>query len=199
MSTPLTMKKLQEQINELRKELRGMKKSPIRKKIGIGDTFELAGLNWKILDITEKGYYCLADRMPDSMKFDSDCNNWESSDLRNYLNTDFCKKLEEEIGEENIVEFERDLSSLDGQTEYGKCMDKVSLLSVDEYRKYRKLIPNADYWWLTLSPWSTKCNDDETWITVVSPRGDFNGSRYDYGNGVRPFCIFPSAIFESED
>lgn len=199
MDMPLTMRKLQEQIDELRNELRDMKKSPTRKKLGIRDTFELVGLNWEILDITEKGYCCLADRMSDSMKFDSDCNNWESSDLRNYLNTDFCKKLEEEIGEENIIEFERDLSSLDGQTEYGKCMDKVSLLSVDEYRKYRKLIPNADYWWWTLSPWSTKCNDDETWITVVSSRGYFDIYGYDSDDGVRPFCIFPSSIFESED
>lgn len=199
MRTTLTMRKLQEQIDELRNELRGMKKSPIRKKLGIRDTFELVGLNWEILDITEKGYCCLADRLPDSKKFDSYCNNWESSDLRNYLNTDFCEKLEEEIGEENIIEFERDLISLDGQTEYGKCMDKVSLLSVDEYRKYRKLIPNADYWWWTLSPWSTKCNDDETWITVVSPRGDFSINSCDSYGGVRPFCIFPSSIFESED
>ena len=51
--------------------------------------------------------------------FDSECNKWTSSNLRNYLNTEIYKKICEEIGEENVIEFERNLLSLDGQTEYG--------------------------------------------------------------------------------
>ena len=200
----LTMKALQEQINELRNEVAILKASSkvlqIPKGLGIGDTFKLAELTWKILDITDKGYMCLADRLEDRMVFDSDVNNWSASVLRNYLNTDFLKLLSDEIGEENIVEFDRDLLSLDGQTEYGSCEDKVSLLTVDEYRKYRNLIPNTDdYWWWLISPWSTPCNDFKTSVTVVASSGYFDGSNYNYYYGVRPFCIFSSSIFESED
>lgn len=202
----LTMKILQEQINELKTEISVLKSNgvvTVAKKnfgnLGIGDTFEVAGLKWTILDITENGYMCLADRLEDSRQFDANCNDWKSSNLRNFLNTDLYKKLAGEIGEDNIIPFERDLLSMDGQTEYGACEDKVSLLTVDEYRKHRKLIPNADYWWWLITPDSTKCNDDTTWVIVVRRSGGIIFNVYDYSCGVRPFCIFSSSIFESEE
>ena len=163
-----------------------------------GNTFELAGLKWTVLEVTEKGYMCLAERLEDSMQFGNN-NNWKESSIRKYLNGEFLEKLAEEVGEENIIEFERDLLSLDGQTEYGSCNDMVSLLNVDEYRKYRKNITNAGYWWWLLTADSTKCNDDEVWIRVVSPSGSINSNFYDSNVGVRPVCIFSSSIFESEE
>ena len=188
-----------EKLEKLVKELQGKAAVKLSKKLGIGDTFELAGLTWTILEITDAGYKCLAERLEDSMQFDTQCNNWETSKLRNYLNTDFLKELAAAVGEDNIIPFERDLLSLDGQTEYGKCEDKVSLLTVDEYRQHRALIPNADYWWWLVTPWSTPCNEIERSVTVVSPSGRFNNFGCDRGGGVRPFCIFSSVIFESED
>lgn len=199
----LTMRVLQEQINDLRNEIAVLKATSksinLPEGLGIGDTFELADTTWKILDITSAGYICLADSIED-MKFDSDSNNWENSGLRSYLNGEFFEKMTAEIGLENIVPFERNLLSLDGQTEYGKCEDKVSLLAVDEYRKYRSLIPNTkDYWWWLVSPWSTPCNDYKKSVAVVSSAGDFDGSGCGSVGGVRPVCIFSSSIFESGD
>ena len=199
----LTMRVLQEQINDLRNEIAVLKATSksinLLEGLGIGDTFELADTTWKILDITSAGYICLADSIED-MKFDSDSNNWENSGLRSYLNGEFFEKMTAEIGLENIVPFERNLLSLDGQTEYGKCEDKVSLLTVDEYRKYRSLIPNTkDYWWWLVSPWSTPCNDYKRTVTVVSSAGDVDGSNCLNCRGVRPVCIFLSSIFESGD
>lgn len=199
----LTMRVLQEQINDLRNEIAVLKATSksinLPEGLGIGDTFELADTTWKILDITSAGYICLADSIED-MKFDSDSNNWENSGLRSYLNGEFFEKMTAEIGLENIVPFERNLLSLDGQTEYGKCEDKVSLLAVDEYRKYRSLIPNTkDYWWWLVSPWSTPCNDYKKSVTVVSSAGSVGGNFCSSSNGVRPVCIFSSSIFESGD
>lgn len=201
--TTLTMRVLQEQINDLRNEIAVLKATSksinLLEGLGIGDTFELADTTWKILDITSAGYICLADSIED-MKFDSDSNNWENSGLRSYLNGEFFEKMTAEIGLENIVPFERNLLSLDGQTEYGKCEDKVSLLTVDEYRKYRSLIPNTkDYWWWLVSPWSTPCNDYKRTVAVVSSAGYVSDDDcYDY-LGVRPVCIFLSSIFKSGD
>lgn len=199
----LTMRVLQEQINDLRNEIAVLKATSksinLPEGLGIGDTFELADTTWKILDITSAGYICLADSIED-MKFDSDSNNWENSGLRSYLNGEFFEKMTAEIGLENIVPFERNLLSLDGQTEYGKCEDKVSLLAVDEYRKYRSLIPNTkDYWWWLVSPWSTPCNDYKKSVAVVSSAGGIRDCSCDYYVGVRPVCIFSSSIFESGD
>lgn len=197
------LENLEKRIAELEKkvaEFTGNKVTKISKSLGISDTFELAGLTWKILDITDAGYKCLAEKMNERMVFDSDCNDWRESDLREYLNGDFLEKLVREIGADNIIPFERNLLSLDGQTEYGTCEDKVSLLTVDEYRRYRKLIPNTDdYWWWLITPWSTPCNDIERSIAVVSSSGDFGNDNCRSGGGVRPFCIFSSAIFESEE
>lgn len=202
----LTMEMLQEQITELSNRiavLEGNVKVKARKcfaGLKVGDTFELAGLNWKILDITAEGYMCLADKLTDKMIFDENSNDWVQSQLREYLNTEFIEKIADEIDEEDIVSFKRDLFSLDGQTEYGECEDKVSLLTVDEYRKYRKLIPNTDdYWWWLISPWSTACNDWSTSVAVVSPSGDIVCNYCGISNGVRPFCIFSPSIFESKE
>lgn len=200
----LTLKDLQKELIELRKEIELLKLNKetkcLKKKLEIGDTFSIAGLEWKILDITEKGYVCLAEKLENEMKFDSNSNDWKSSDLRNYLNGAFLEKIAVEIGEENIISFERDLLSLDGQNEYGVCEDKVSLLNVDEYRKYRNLIPNVkEYWWWLITPDSTKSNGDSRWVRVVHPSGLIVNVGCNSGLGVRPFCIFASAIFESEE
>lgn len=199
----LTMKSLQEQINELRNEVTTLKKAAAGRKVPvglvIGEKFELAGLMWTILDITDKGYMCLADKLEDSMSFANKTNNWSDSGLREYLDNVFSEKIVGEIGKENIIPFNRNLLSLDGQTEYGECEDMVSLLTVDEYRKYRKLIPNAGYWWWTCTPWSTESNSYEVETAVVSPSGNVGNRSCDCGRGVRPACIFSSAIFESED
>lgn len=195
-------KSLEQRVEELEKLVKELcEKSVVRisKKLGIGDIFEVAGLKWIILDITDKGYICLADRLENDMKFDTSCNDWKESCLRKYLNEDFYGELSGVVGADNIIPFERDLLSLDGQTEYGTCEDQVSLLTVDEYRKYRKLIPNTGYFWWTITPDSTECNDDAEWVRVVSPFGDFNSRRYGRDDGVRPFCIFSSSIFESEE
>lgn len=199
----LTMKALQDQIDELKKEINALNGNNSKNKklpagLSIGDEFQLAGTTWKILNIAGEGYVCLAESIGNK-EFDSDDNNWATSKLRSYLNKEFLEKLEKEIGEGNVLGFERNLLSLDGQTEYGSCTDKVSLLTVDEYRKYRKYIPNANKWWWLISPWSTPCNDYSSTVAVVSPSGYFSDSDCSSGAGVRPFCIFSSSIFESEE
>lgn len=170
----------------------------VPKGLKIGDEFELADVNWKILDITDSGYMCIGDSLGNK-KFDENSSDWKKSSLRSYLHTEFYKKVSKEIGEDNIVAFKRDLLSLDGQEEYWETDDFVSLLTVDEYRKYRKFIPNYEQWWWLITPWSTPCNNYESTVSVVSPSGCIFGSRCNYGLGVRPVCIFSSSIFESEE
>lgn len=199
----LTMKILQDQINELRNDVAILKAeksvSKIPSCLKIGDTFKIAGLDWKIIDITDKGYSCLCEILEEDMRFDDSSSDWKSSGLREYLNGDFLKKISDEVGEENIVKFERDLLSLDGQTKYEKCEDSVSLITVDEYRKYRSLIPNEKKWWWLITPWSTPCNDYEYSVAVVASSGLINDWDCNFSLGVRPFCIFSSSIFESEE
>ncbi len=198
----LTLEELQLQFNDLKKRvniLEGNSKRKIDVEPKAGNQFELAGLKWEIIDVSDLGYMCLAEKLEKSMTFDSNCNDWRTSGLRQYLNNDFLRKLEKEIGEENIIEFERDLLSVDGQKEYGKCKDKVSMLTLDEYRKYRSLIPNEEYYWWLLTPWSTPRNEYYKWTTVVLPSGRIRSYYCYYSGGVRPVCIFSPSIFESKE
>ena len=184
------LKYFEDELSRLSKEFTEFKKKHIGKP-EIGKAIELAGMEWLILDKTEKGYFAILNGFDGKERtFDSDSNNWILSKLRNELNTRFLKKITDEFGE--------DLLSLDGQTEYGHCEDKISLLTVDEYRKYRKLLPNMPKWWWLITPWSTPVNDYSTTSTVVSPSGYFSRLNCSSNElGVRPACIFSSSIFES--
>lgn len=191
------LKYFENELSRLNKEFAEFKKNHIGVP-EIGKVIEIAGMEWLILDKTEKGYFAILNGFDgEPREFDLDSNNWTESKLRHELNTSFRKKITEELGEDAVVEFDRDLFSLDGQTEYGHCKDKISLLTVDEYRKYRKLLPNMDKWWWLLTPWSTPVNDFSTTVTVVSPSGRISGGNCSNVNGVRPICIFSSSIFES--
>ena len=192
----MTLKEFGENLKNLNAAYEQLKKK--YQKPEIGKTIEVAGIKWLVLDKLEKGYLVISDDFYEkSRKFDADCNNWESSDMRQELNTELRRKIEEAVGEGGLLKFTRDLLSMDGQTEYGSCEDYVSIISVDEYRKYRKLLTNTGEWWWTLTPDSTKCNDDTRWIAVVSPSGNICYDIYDSSYGVRPVCIFSSSIFES--
>lgn len=191
------LKYFEDELSRLSKEFTEFKKKYIGKP-EIGKAIELTGMEWLILDKTEKGYFAILNGFDGKERaFDSASNNWISSKLRNELNTRFLKKITDELGEDAVIEFDRDLLSLDGQTEYGHCKDKISILTVDEYRKYRKFLPNMDKWWWLLTPWSTPVNGYSTTMTVVSPSGNVSCNGYDCADGVRPVCIFSSSIFES--
>lgn len=194
----MTLKEFGENLEKLNAAYDELKKK--YQKPEVGETITVAGITWRVLDKLEKGYLVISDGFyGEDRKFDGSCNNWKCSDLRKELNTDLKDKIEDELGKGALVGFERDLLSMDGQTEYGTCKDLVSLISVDEYRKYRKFLPSTDRYWWTITPDSTPCNNDSTCLRVVSPGG---GIRNDscYGSyGVRPFCIFSSSIFESEE
>lgn len=192
------LKYFENELNRINKEFAEYKKQHM-KKPEIGKTVEIAGMEWMILDKTEKGYFAVLNGFDGKERvFDSDSNNWISSKLREELNTKFLKKIVDELGEDAVIEFDRDLLSLDGQTEYGHYKDKISLLTVDEYRKYRKLLPNMPKWWWLITPWSTPANDYNSTLTVVSPSGLILSSSCNRSCGVRPVCIFSSSIFELE-
>lgn len=194
----MTLKEFGENLEKLNAAYDELKKK--YQKPEVGETITVAGITWRVLDKLEKGYLVISDGFyGEDRKFDGSCNNWKCSDLRKELNTDLKDKIEDELGKGALVGFERDLLSMDGQTEYGTCKDLVSLISVDEYRKYRKFLPSTDRYWWTITPDSTPCNNDSTCLRLVSPGGRIINYGCGNGDGVRPFCIFSSSIFESEE
>ena len=138
--------------------------------------------------------------MAEDEKFDNDCRDYNKSSLKKLIESDIQPIIEKEIGTENIVEHEVDLTSVDMQNEFGKCKCKVRPITFDEARKYNDLLVNKDLddWWWTCTPLSTIERGYKYSITVVSSSGCINCSSCDNYVGVRPFCILKSNIFVSK-
>lgn len=164
------------------------------KDVKIGSKFKFGKIEFVKLDNTHSGCLCLATHVLFSDCFDEvGENDWATSTLR--------QKLTDVIGDyidtSALVPFDRDLTTDDGMTDYGHCTDTVSLLTCDEYRKYRKLIPNRGEWHWTITA--------DTFIYSYDVRYvDSDGSlRFDSiceeDNGVRPLCVLkPDTIVGME-
>lgn len=140
------------------------------------------------------------DLLADTMEF-GDCNNdWRESNIRKYLNSDYLKEIEKEFGVDNIVEHTTNLLSMDGLDDYGTCRDRIRLLDIDQYRKYRKVLgKNMDNWWWLLTPDSTPSGWSARYVRYVDGSGRVGCLGYVYSGSVRPFCILKSSIFVSCD
>ncbi len=138
--------------------------------------------------------------MAEDIKFDSDCRDYNKSNLKELIETEIQPIIEEAVGTENLVEHEVDLTSVDMQNEYGLCKCKVRPITFDESRKYNNLLVNKDLddWWWTCTPWSTEERGWKYSIAVVSSSGHFNVNICNFNIGVRPFCILKSNIFVSK-
>jgi hypothetical protein len=165
------------------------------KDVKIGQKFKFWKIEFVKLDNSYGGCLCLATNILFKKRFDEDsANNWEISTLR--------QKLMEVIGDyidtSALVPFDRDLMTDDGMTDYGHCTDTVSLLTCDEYRKYRKLIPNCGEWHWTITADSVICSDNVRFVYSDGSLGNLDA--YFGRSGVRPLCVLkPDTIVEVQN
>ena len=160
-----------------------------------GKTFSIAGIEFiKFFD--EEGFTAVVSKdAVFNCKFGKN-NNFAESYILKRLREEVLSKLEAEVGEENIKEFELDLISLDGLDTYGKIKTKIGLPTLNFYRSNVKIFDEykLNDWWWTATPDTTKEHYNDYWITCVSPDGLIRISDY-VGNGaVRPFLFFVSSI-----
>ena len=165
------------------------------KDVKIGKKFKFGKIEFVKLDNSYGGCLCLATGVLFGGCVDEDnLNNWATSTLR--------QKLMEVIGDyidtSALVPFDRDLTTDDGQLKYGSCTDVVSLLTCNEYRKYREFIPNCGKWYWTITADSIKylCS-----IRYITPGGSLLSEHafICYG-GVRPLCVLKSdTVVEVEE
>lgn len=141
------------------------------------------------------------DLMLKNVVFDEDTRDYGKSNIRKRINEKCLPIFEKDFGTNNIVEHRVDFTSVDMQTEFSAISCKARPLTFDETREFNNLLVNQglDDWWWTCTPWSTKERNFKWSITGVSPSGGISGSGCYDNDGVRPFCIFSSSIFESEE
>lgn len=155
-------------------------------KLMVGEHFTYEGIEWICLDIIDGNYLAITAKVIDELPFDiGNKNNWKESSLRRVLNDEFLDKL----NKKHLVKQTSDLIADNGDKAYGTTEDYVTILSCDQYRKYRELVPLFDEWMWTLTPWS--CSSSH-YVRNVIPTGNISYSYADYGNGVAPACLFSS-------
>lgn len=125
-------------------------KRPDFSKIKDGEHFMYHGIKFIRLGLEQGGVLCMTAKPIAEEAFDPNgCNNWAKSHARKKLNTEFLSMMDEN----DLLPFESDLTADNGDTAYGKCVDKIGILSCDLYRKYRKIVPLFDEWMWTCTPW----------------------------------------------
>lgn len=134
--------------------------------------------------------------LDETFKF-GDTNNWIESSIRKYLSKNYLPELEREFGANNIILHTTNLLSMDGYDDYGTVTDKVSLTTLDNYRKYHKYIGNCDrpYWLLT--PDSTPSGSNSCLVRYVNSTGNVYCYDCDWERRVRPFFVLKSSIMVS--
>ena len=168
--------------------------------LSIGNTFHIGEHEFIVLEqdgeetrVISKGF------IGKTRVFDDETRDYGESSLREFMNEDIQKMLESEVGEDNLMWHELELTSVDMQDEFVPVMCKVRPITFDEARKYNDLLVNPELsgWYWTCTPWSTAERGWKYSVAVVSPSGYFGDGYYYYGLGVRPFCILKSNIFVS--
>lgn len=163
--------------------------------LSLGEVFKVDNVEYIVLDQLDGNQTAVIRKelLKGDMEF-GDNNNWKTSSLREYLNGKYLEEIENAFGKDRIVEHTVNLLSLDGLDDYGTCEDKVSLLTIDQYREYRKLLGgNLNEWWWLVTPDSTPSGWSSRYVQCV---GSYGRVRYCDcfwgGRGVRPFFILQS-------
>jgi len=129
-------------------------------------------------------------------------NDLRSSDVLKRLQADVLPKIIKAVGEENLCEFETDLTCLDGLKNYGIMKSLISLPTLDFYRANVEIFDKhkPDHWWWLATPDSAKPHCAPRWILCVAPSGRIISDGYNVDDlGVRPFLILKSSIFGSSE
>lgn len=170
-----------------------------------GETFTLDGVEFVKLDSDAEATLAVTVGTP------LDCCSFEDEDAdredHNNFSGSYIQKVMERFWREQhspifkaIVERPIDLTSMDGMTTYGKPYTVARLLTIDEYRKYRRFIPLADKAYWTATPWTTlrSPSSDANYAYSINTDGSVD---YDNAYGAlfapRPALYLQSSILVS--
>lgn len=170
-----------------------------------GQTFYGAGIQWLVLGHTNSSQglpivtHIVSTGIVERRAFDEkNRNDLGVSTLLAYLNGEFLERLEDAFGEGAVAEQFIDLTSNDGLKDYGNVKAKVGLLTEEEYRQHRDILPplGDEGWWWLATPYSTERAGYPSLVRLVtSRRNSANSGSY----GVRPALYLKSDISVSLD
>ena len=164
------------------------------KSLSPGTTFFYRGLEATVLEHTGTGVFVQLNASISHRKFGC-TNDWRESDLRKYLNGAFAQELTQGHSNE-LMDTVTDLTAEDGTTDYGTSVDKVTLLTVDQCRKYRYIRALPDVWMWLATPASTPGGWDSnaTRAGILNTVGNLFSGDASGTHGARPAFTLPSSL-----
>ena len=175
-----------------------------------GQTFYGAGIQWLLLGHANSSQglpivtHIVSTGIVERRAFDEkNRNDLGVSTLLAYLNGEFLERLEGTFGEGAVAEQFIDLTSNDGLKDYGNVRTKVGLLTEEEYRQHRDILPplGDEGWWWLATPYSTERAGYPSLVRRVGSDGALRSysAYYGYNGGVRPTLYLKSDISVSLD
>ena len=169
-------------------------------KVRNGERFIIDGEEFvKLGDIAGGAFVLLADTLPDYCAFESEDAD-DDRDHNNFIGSNVQRVVDKWLHSHKVLSEAAlarpiDLTSMDGMTDYGMPNVYGRILTVDEYRKYRRFIPLTDEPFWTATPWCTRSSrsNDYNYAYRVSTGGSLgNGVAY-YAN----YCARPALALKS--
>ena len=168
-----------------------------------GTIFPYAGEKWVALEHEASGRtLCLRLELIPNKPFDeNNRNNFAISSSKEWMNGPYLDNLIDAVkGPHAFLTTELDLTADDGLKDYGTCTVTIFSLTVDQYRRNRDVIPNADDWWWLSTAYSTASNGYEHSARLVWFDGALDGDiAFDGDYGLRPACYLDSDLLISID
>ena len=170
-----------------------------------GEHFTLDGVEWVKLDETHMGAFVVtADALPDNCPFENDDDR---EDANNFCGSHIAKEMERWLRDQHKSIFDAtlerpiDLTTMDGMTDYGMPLAVARLLTIDDYRKYRRFIPLASRPFWLATGWTTKSSplSDDDCAYGISTGGTVGDFVYSARFAPRPALYLKSSILVSVD
>lgn len=181
-----------------------MKKTAVSHKPG--DIIEIAGKKFVVLDdlspFSEESeghdLLILSLESQGESRFGEN-NNYAESELRRRTAAWLDDLLDHGVDPDLIRSRTIDLTTLDGHGEYGTLEVKAAPLTLDEARKYAKVIPNCDDACWLATGWGGPEYFGATIALFVGTNGlwYYNGCSLSYG--IRPALVISSFLLPSEN
>lgn len=181
-----------------------MKKTAVSHKPG--DIIEIAGKKFVVLDdlspFSEESeghdLLILSLESQGESRFGEN-NNYAESELRRRTAAWLDDLLDHGVDPDLIRSRTIDLTTLDGHGEYGTLEVKAAPLTLDEARKYAKVIPNCDDACWLATGWGGPEYYGATLALLVNTNGVWDDDYCSYSYGIRPALVISSFLLPSEN
>ena len=181
-----------------------MKKTAVSHKPG--DIIEIAGKKFVVLDdlspFSEESeghdLLILSLESQGESRFGEN-NNYAESELRRRTAAWLDDLLDHGVDPDLIRSRTIDLTTLDGHGEYGTLEVKAAPLTLDEARKYAKVIPNCDDACWLATGWGGPEYFGATYALLVNASGYWGRNGCSNSYGVRPALVISSFLLPSEN